>query len=669
MKMKHLQICVFVLLWLSIPSVWAAGLTPDHLSRVQQKLTNLGYDPGPVDGILGPKTTGAVKQYQLRNKLPVTGKLDDGTLAALGLPPTAATESQRQTEVDRETKAEPPSTERTERRQPEKSLLLSIPFSWYFGAGIILSLIAFFIVKRTARAGRKKGWSYFFARNSLEFLIPFIAVCAFYSVMAFCLTTFSTYLDLKTLIRFESVLSKLKSLVDALNFEPLTVLVIIILIFTFGLLGVASQRLETAAGAFGRYQKITRRIYTVIVLLCSFTLLGTYAGVPTNDLHVRIKTLRDGYADLVENTENIITAAAADEILKNARDRFPKDYTSALATSLVLDEKVSELDKYYRAQKEKWKIDIASANRIIQNNRPKSKVIIIRADSSPTERLDKKAHFRRRTPLWASSKKIEGFENRIKASGRGVKPYLIEFLKNEHGRKIACEIPKVFTGKIRNSIVRQVAAGCPILEPLADVVVNSFDDKIQQNIEDAALRITDSGLKQPANAPDMLDAEVKKLTAAQNPSIKNSDIEKARALGRQTRAEYEEIEKTRTYIESQIKSAQSTQIRTLISQLKSPSPEIRAQASRKLSQLGSVISKEDYGKIVDIMHHGKDETRKKLYRQSHCTWYEYTQSRYHAAETLLAMKSPHANDRIVADAKKAKATGRSKRRVTDPGWV
>ena len=41
--------------------------------RLQKKLEQKGYDVGGVDGILGAKTREAVKQEQLRMKLPADG--------------------------------------------------------------------------------------------------------------------------------------------------------------------------------------------------------------------------------------------------------------------------------------------------------------------------------------------------------------------------------------------------------------------------------------------------------------------------------------------------------------------------------------------------------------------------------------------------------------------
>ncbi len=42
--------------------------TPDRgVTGTQARLKNLGFDPGPIDGILGPKTTNAIRAFQAKN--------------------------------------------------------------------------------------------------------------------------------------------------------------------------------------------------------------------------------------------------------------------------------------------------------------------------------------------------------------------------------------------------------------------------------------------------------------------------------------------------------------------------------------------------------------------------------------------------------------------------
>jgi Putative peptidoglycan binding domain len=51
---------------------------------VQQALQNKGFDPGPIDGILGPLTREAVRRFQDRYGMEASGVIDNQTLFALG---------------------------------------------------------------------------------------------------------------------------------------------------------------------------------------------------------------------------------------------------------------------------------------------------------------------------------------------------------------------------------------------------------------------------------------------------------------------------------------------------------------------------------------------------------------------------------------------------------
>src|SRR4030095_8515300 len=46
------------------------------LLEAQRALRDLGYDPGPIDGIFGPRTRAALEKYQTTERLPATGVLD-----------------------------------------------------------------------------------------------------------------------------------------------------------------------------------------------------------------------------------------------------------------------------------------------------------------------------------------------------------------------------------------------------------------------------------------------------------------------------------------------------------------------------------------------------------------------------------------------------------------
>lgn len=79
-------------------SIWIAGqerdlslgaLNPmeeapdDGLSGAQGRLLGLGFDPGPLDGVMGPRTRSAIVAFQRHFKLKITGEADDATRARL----------------------------------------------------------------------------------------------------------------------------------------------------------------------------------------------------------------------------------------------------------------------------------------------------------------------------------------------------------------------------------------------------------------------------------------------------------------------------------------------------------------------------------------------------------------------------------------------------------
>ena len=57
----------------------------ERIKQVQQKLKDQGHDAGPVDGVMGPKTQAALKEFQSAKGLKDSGQLDRETMAALGV--------------------------------------------------------------------------------------------------------------------------------------------------------------------------------------------------------------------------------------------------------------------------------------------------------------------------------------------------------------------------------------------------------------------------------------------------------------------------------------------------------------------------------------------------------------------------------------------------------
>lgn len=80
--MSALARIVALLLALAVAAPTAA-LDRGDVRAAQEALLSLGYDPGPIDGLVGPKVRDAVRAFQAANGLTETGRLDDALLSRL----------------------------------------------------------------------------------------------------------------------------------------------------------------------------------------------------------------------------------------------------------------------------------------------------------------------------------------------------------------------------------------------------------------------------------------------------------------------------------------------------------------------------------------------------------------------------------------------------------
>jgi lipid-binding SYLF domain-containing protein len=66
--------------------VTRSPLSRSGIRSAQESLRDKGYYQGTIDGIIGPKTRNAIREFQRAERLPISGHLDTQTAAKLGLP-------------------------------------------------------------------------------------------------------------------------------------------------------------------------------------------------------------------------------------------------------------------------------------------------------------------------------------------------------------------------------------------------------------------------------------------------------------------------------------------------------------------------------------------------------------------------------------------------------
>ena len=77
----------------------AATSEPRFVREAQRTLGELGYRPGPIDGVVGRRTQSALAAYQRSEGIPVTGYLDAETLVRLDIHRRVSPGDRRESEL------------------------------------------------------------------------------------------------------------------------------------------------------------------------------------------------------------------------------------------------------------------------------------------------------------------------------------------------------------------------------------------------------------------------------------------------------------------------------------------------------------------------------------------------------------------------------------------
>jgi len=91
-------------------SVLPGGTTsqPRFIREAQRALGELGYRPGPIDGVIGRRTARALVRYQQSEGIPVTGYLDAETMVRLDIHERVSRPAaRRESELSRTFEADP----------------------------------------------------------------------------------------------------------------------------------------------------------------------------------------------------------------------------------------------------------------------------------------------------------------------------------------------------------------------------------------------------------------------------------------------------------------------------------------------------------------------------------------------------------------------------------
>lgn len=537
---------------------------------------------------------------------------------------------------------------------------------------IVLALLLAAVLNATTRSARAskstKTLRYHFLNSSLECLAIFAAVGACYEVV-FGLAAFADVLSTRTLHRIDTTVSWLSGYLLPLKLSATGVLVALCTLYLLGALRVPLFESPRALRAFQRYRTLTRRLYIAVVVASSITLLGTQMGPAQSALALQIKANREGYSALRRQISDELSEGVAREALLQAKAALPSQYASDLEAPRRLHESALSLGELYgRAEKEHGLVMAPTAALVARYRPLPSGSITVIARGTYTE-----ARGNVPDPVTVacedlSHRQIQKARVGVEAFSR-TQQHEMPLLVDERAREIVLQLPRVATEQIKKTAFQEVITSHPILGPVIDVFVRTVDKAIDQRLQERIGRLTSTVGRTPEAIRTRAPAEAREIIGLVEIKFSEAHIEAIKMAHVAYTGEAQRIERERLAVQRGIELAEDRETARLMVALHERSEGVRERAADQLAQRGSSLRRKHVEELERLLREEEPSWSKKLYRESHCTWYEDTKIKFYAGQVLEKADSQLITGGLRAEARTARESGRERKRVMDPGWV
>ena len=372
-----------------------------------------------------------------------------------------------------------------------------------------------------------KTITYFFYKNSLDFLLPFSIVSFIFMVLSILFS----YLDidvmkLQALITLEQRIEAFENAVDFVKLSAGQSLLFLLAIFLVSFLrlpvrSISTKSTETALkritnfllSVFDKYQTSVKYIVIVSTLAASFTFFGRVAGEPSKNIAVKIKIAQQGYAEnraelrqaveseiLNETYQNIESGLKnnygkllnyADSLRKSAFV-VGKDYTNKSAKyrykSKSLERQLESFSKETRSIERLGQVSEETAKREHSENMKKAKSKISELSEEYKKNLSKGQGVKpERNLTQVSIETNKRLSIRIKAAAQKLAQKAPPVLFNQAGKKLPTAALKFLMAYTTVPGLSTMTQNLPLIGPLVDV----FTDVLQDKFTAESDRITD----------------------------------------------------------------------------------------------------------------------------------------------------------------------------------
>lgn len=413
------------------------------------------------------------------------------------------------------------------------------------------------IQKRKWKKYDDKSLTYFFFDKCVEFFVPLAIVLVFYTVLALAIEGTAERGTLSIIEKLENGLDKVYGYVAWLKLKPWVAVLYILGIISIDLLLSLFLKYKDLASWYKPYSLWSKRVYTVVVLLCSFSFFGNVVGEKRAHLRTRTDKIRDGYARIQEEAENLLSDSVQQKLYEKIQTSFPSEIEIKLDYLKSISEKLDDLRvsrKFAEAMgiHDKNVAKIIEYYETIEKQDPGFSEKPIRYTETEPVSQQKPTH----PPAEATSSSVEKSLAEIKQSTRH---RFVSLIKRDGTKELFCQFPKSFTNVTKSAVFKAAIEKYPLLEPIVDVFVGTFDKAIEERVKAATDKVAAAMLKNPNTVNHLVVEEVEAIVNSVTVKDSPAALEKIQRIAADIDRKFKEIDAAIENLKNQMNHAAKAQ--------------------------------------------------------------------------------------------------------------
>ena len=534
----------------------------------------------------------------------------------------------------------------------------------FFGA-LILAWLCYRQKKQLKQHGSEQGVAQEFFGRGLEFFAILAGVLLLYNVLLLFVAVGWQYVSVRFLISLENFLAKLQEGFKNYGLTWTRTLIVLLIIYLLGFTKIGILRSGRPGKAFKRTKIVFRRVQTAVILLASFTLLGSQVGEPAATLDIRLRTVRNEYGILRTELAETLAHQTANQLYGRLRDQLGTNYQSIPPALKRVEDKSASLREYYRSFRQEYDARDEHVERANQRTARRETVNQeIRPSAEQSRHNDAAAAQEVDVPAAASLEEIKGARQGLAKYREKVSPEIVKLIAHPGGKDIILHLPSLFTAKISEFLVDPLTEEYPILKPLIGIFSSTFDEAVKLKVKRQLDDLTGSLIERPDAAEEIVTHAASEIAASVPAEIPLATTGQIAHEIRNLDGEAQRLGDLRSQLEQRARAIENQRI-----ELESDEENLRERAANRLSRIGDRLTREQVGRLSESARSGTKEWITSEEREGHCTNYEYKSLKYYAGSALEKLKSPYVDEATDRVAREAREDGIRRERVTDPGWI